>query len=1113
MIHERRRRLRGLISSLSSKILTMMSTQRSIYHHRRRHHHNRPWPERAIAIQELEPTKLRSSSSKQQLRSCSTTTRRRDDSSSTTLVRMMMIMMRSQLSLLPKLNNKNSSNNSLLWSSLSRKKLTTFNEQKELQTTMTTTLLNEVGPQKTVEAWSSSTPPTTIHELMLTSKNSTLFTNVAAGRSSSTSTSTSYVSESLPPSTLINSSGYDYYYYDDYYNHKTSRRNPPYMIPSGCTRRIFYYLSPSYYLSVSTFPIVSLAVLCSTSTTMPTSIATTLNGFKSLRHHHPAQPPTTNRVDTPTNRPFSTIATTSISISERRLSSYTNIIDTDGGQNIGSIMNGHHHIDRVKEQVRNFNSSTFNNHRHRHRHRRGPNPSSNQDDGGGGRGADRNDADSNKGEHRRSKSSSTSSRLGNGESSSSRKKEMKRDSDHDDRTKKQHNGRHRNIKKEERGDNTGKMDHHRQFTYDDVTHDKVLNNNVDVKGLRRKLMQLLQKKPNRTNATDLIQLLNQMMCDHRRGNGSQVNVINCTKVISAIGKSGHQLAPQMALSVLNDMIDLYKKGNNAIRPNVFVYTSVINAYSRKGDVDGASKVFKMQVDDFKLSKNTSAQPNIFTYNAMMDAWAKSRREDAVDAVEKLFLVVKSLFDRGELEDGPDVVTFNTMIDCWSKSGRKESPAKALHYLNEMKDMGIEPTIITYNTAMDAHAKQGDVDSTIKVFEMMEGEVKPNLKSYSILMDAWAKSGRPEAPTEAMKLLIAIKDLHAAGEIDAPDIITYNRALDAHAKQGDVDGALNVLKMMKGEVKPDILSYSILLDAWAKSDRPEAPAEAMKLLMTIKDLHAAHEIDAPDIITYSTALDAYAKQGDVDGAINVFEMMEGEVKPDLQSYINLIDAWGASGRQEAPQEAMKLLMTVKNLHKRGEMVDLNTNVYNSVMNVFYRHKMMDGTMKVFQMMGDDFRAGNRNARPDMLSFTTVMGSLAKSNWPEAPQKALALLASVRKMAAKGELDTPTAKTYSKALDAQAKHGYIEGAEEIFKMMEEDWLNGNMNATPGIVHYNNLLHAWANSGRPDAPEHAEKLLKKMKLLHANGELDDPPSIQTYGALHKCWKLSGRTDKPIY
>mmetsp|Transcript_12880 Transcript_12880/g.31294 ORF Transcript_12880/g.31294 Transcript_12880/m.31294 type:complete len:97 (+) Transcript_12880:2-292(+) len=65
-------------------------------------------------------------------------------------------------------------------------------------------------------------------------------------------------------------------------------------------------------------------------------------------------------------------------------------------------------------------------------------------------------------------------------------------------------------------------------------------------------------------------------------------------------------------------------------------------------------------------------------------------------------------------------------------------------------------------------------------------------------------------------------------------------------------------------------------------------------------------------------------------------------------------------------------------------------------------------------------------------------------------------------------------------------------------------------PDLQSYSILIDAWAESGRPDAPEQAEELLEKIEVLHGHGELDKTPGVQTFRVLHKCWNLSGRKDE---
>merc|ERR1712166_935479 len=231
-----------------------------------------------------------------------------------------------------------------------------------------------------------------------------------------------------------------------------------------------------------------------------------------------------------------------------------------------------------------------------------------------------------------------------------------------------------------------------------------------------------------------------------------VDVIDCTQVINTWSKSRHKDAPQQALAILNKMTDVYKKDSNnhnnrpsSIRPNVFAYTGVINAFARRGDYTGAMGVFKLQLNDYKNESNERAKPNVITFSAMIDACSKSDREDLPEIAEKLVATIETWYDRGDLEEGPNTITYNSAINCWSKSNRPEALGRALGILDTMiskyedGNEAARPNTITYNSIIDAHARQGDIDGANKVFTMMNNYATPNIQTYNILIHSWSKS--------------------------------------------------------------------------------------------------------------------------------------------------------------------------------------------------------------------------------------------------------------------------------------------------------------------------------------------------------------------------------------
>ena len=286
------------------------------------------------------------------------------------------------------------------------------------------------------------------------------------------------------------------------------------------------------------------------------------------------------------------------------------------------------------------------------------------------------------------------------------------------------------------------------------------------------------------------------------------NTITYGSVINCWSKSNRSDAPKRSLAILKTMIEQYNsnkddnnnKGsssnnnNNAVViPNTIAYSTVMDAYAKRGDVDNANKVFDMMKNDFR-SGNKNAKPNRVSYSTMIDAWSKCSSNSKLNApieAEAVLLEMINLYSKGDIEEGPGTVLYTSLINCWSKSSRPDAPKRSLQILKTMisnakNNKDVRPDTTTYNSIIDAHARQGDVEGAIEVFTMMTKDddddndnnainsVKPDLFTYNILIDGWYKSGNDNAPDQVEKILQEMKDRCKKGYLSqGPDEITYN----------------------------------------------------------------------------------------------------------------------------------------------------------------------------------------------------------------------------------------------------------------------------------------------------------------------------------------------------
>ena len=540
------------------------------------------------------------------------------------------------------------------------------------------------------------------------------------------------------------------------------------------------------------------------------------------------------------------------------------------------------------------------------------------------------------------------------------------------------------------------------------------------------------------------------------------------------------------------------------------------------DTIGKYDSLRNRINEIRLSVKTKGESR--------DGNRGDYSEQATHCLRQLFRLYK---------DKVNVYDCTQVIGILSNSRNIHSHEKALDILQHMKrvyDEGsggsnIRPNAVTYATVINAFARKGDIVGSKKVFDMQihDYEINKNLNAkprLNSIADMIYNNNNNNLSEMVIDLLTTAIDLHKKGTIDdGPTPALYMRAMHKCARQGDVEGTMSIMEMIEKNVKtkeiPYNKMYGIIINAWRKSGRNDAPQEAKNMLITFSNMFkdgTAHE--GPDYITYSSVMAAYAVQGDAEGATDILKMMEDDcsnsvkkkhLKPNVRTYSTLINAWSKSGRDDAPQEAKKLLDKVIDLHSKGDL-DEGPNVitYNSVIDSYAVQGDVEGASIILKMLEDDFQAGNLDAKPDMRTYSTFINAISKSGDIDAPKQAEDVLKKMNDLFLKGELDeAPSAITYSSVMDAYAAEGDINGATNILKMMKDAYTSGNKAARPNLRTYNILINTISKSGTENAPQQAEILLTTMIYLFSIKELPDGPNLFSYNTVMDAYAVQGDTD----
>lgn len=198
---------------------------------------------------------------------------------------------------------------------------------------------------------------------------------------------------------------------------------------------------------------------------------------------------------------------------------------------------------------------------------------------------------------------------------------------------------------------------------------------------------------------------------------------------------------ELAWKVYDKMLELH------IVPDVYIYTNLISALCKNGNMSEAKRVFVEMGEK-------GCDPSLVTYNVLIGGLCRAGLFD------EAFELKTSMTDKGLV---PDQYTYTTLIDGLSKAKRLE---EAKMVLEDMSKVGTYPDHVAYSALIDGFMKQGCVDEALKLKdEMFVNGVKLNVFTYNSIISGLCKAHRFE---EAIGILTGMKERGTP-----PDVYCYN----------------------------------------------------------------------------------------------------------------------------------------------------------------------------------------------------------------------------------------------------------------------------------------------------------------------------------------------------
>ncbi|KAJ3692832.1 hypothetical protein LUZ60_011927 [Juncus effusus] len=287
---------------------------------------------------------------------------------------------------------------------------------------------------------------------------------------------------------------------------------------------------------------------------------------------------------------------------------------------------------------------------------------------------------------------------------------------------------------------------------------------------------------------------------------------------------------------------IFDSFKSTILPDVVLYSTLINAWCRAGQLDKAEKLFAEM-------GQTGLNPNVYTYTCVIDAMCRSGQLPR--AQELLCQMISSGCQ-------PNTATFNAIVRAHLKAGRAEL---VLQVHNQMKQLGLEPDIITYNFLIESHCgkNQKNLEAALKVLnQMVAKNCNPNCHSFNPIFGLLVSTKNIKA---AHNLYDKMRELKVQ-----PNTVTFNYLINLFNKEKKMDMVLRIKKEMEKEgVEPNVNTYGALISVYCERGNWRRAVDAIMEMIQVKGLKPTDSV-------YRMVVDQLRKNGQIKKCKDLREIM-------------------------------------------------------------------------------------------------------------------------------------------------------------------------------------------------------------------------------------------------
>ena len=418
------------------------------------------------------------------------------------------------------------------------------------------------------------------------------------------------------------------------------------------------------------------------------------------------------------------------------------------------------------------------------------------------------------------------------------------------------------------------------------------------------------------------------------------------------------IAPQRMREVLDLMIQ-EAEYDKSIKQEMETNRIKNDESNNSGDDDNKNKNNKQDSDN--LFEGLSCEPTVDIYNTLLQglSQAASRSIQAAIEAEHALKTMKKMNRNRGWHTKPNTRSYSLVMNAYAKTKHVTAGERAESVLRKM--------IQCYEEEKEAYLEEYGVQYDI--FDTHTNErniVTPDTIAYSIVIQAYGQSDSDDAAGKALNLLNEL--INSDNPMLQPDAFAFANTINAfsrkaaklqspHARFEAAQQAEDILWMMVDEIKKrpqmevtddntngsledsqqssnrlsgSIVPFNSCLNAWAQSFTRESPHRADDLLQRMLDpeLQSLAQI-YPNAVSFNTCMLAWSKsskfeegssaperaeellnllkeisKGDDDD--NSHDKQNSKLRPDVRSYVTVMNAYAISHRKDSVFHTYRLL---------------------------------------------------------------------------------------------------------------------------------------------------------------------------------------------------------------